>query len=328
MSEIICSVEYALEVQRTPALFSYLQRILDENDAAGQFILTGSNNFLLQQNITQSLAGRIAFIELLPFCLTEIFGESENITIGANSLLLKGFYPPVYDRNLMPEDWYPNYLRTYIERDVRQIKNVTDLIVFERFIRLLAGRTGQKLNYSSLAVEVGVDTKTLQSWIGILESSFIVYLLRPHYKNFNKTLTKRPKLYFHDTGLVCYLLGITTEEQLALHPLRGSIFETFIISELVKKRTNAGRLVNLFYWRDKSHHEIDIIIVNGATQIPIEIKSGKTITSEFFKNVLYLMKLSNEKSGYIIYGGDQVQNRSNGIHVIPWMKLADPEFLK
>lgn len=315
------------EVQRTPDLFSYLQGILDEKDDPGQFILTGSNNFLLQQNITQSLAGRIAYLELLPFSLVELSHDDSLVSDHLDHLMLKGFYPPLHVRDIRPEDWYANYLRTYIERDVRQIKNVTDLIIFERFMRLLAGRTGQEINFTALAVEAGADVKTIQSWVGVLESSFIIYLLRPLYKNYNKTLTKRPKVYFHDTGLACSLMGITTAQQLNIHPLRGSIFETFIVSELVKKRTNAGKRVNLFYWRDKTGYEIDVIIDNVLSLLPVEIKSGKTITSEFFKNMLYWLNVSGEKSGYVLYGGDQEQKRSNGITVTGWERLKERNFL-
>jgi len=309
------------EVQRTPELFSYLQEILDNSSETGRFILTGSNNFLLQQNISQTLAGRVAIINLLPFSTAEIFSDRQT-SPDENILMLKGHYPPIYDPGIPPEDWFPNYLRTYIDRDVRQIKNITDLIVFERFIRLLAGRTGQELNLTSLAVDTGVDTKTVQSWIGILESSFIIYLLRPHFKNFNKTLIKRPKIYFYDTGLVCSLLGITHEEQLALHPLRGSLFECLIVTELLKKRTNAGKPVNLYYWRDKTGHEVDVVIDNGLTLLPIEIKAGKTINGEFFKNLLYWNKLSGEQKAYIIYAGDQEEERSNGVSVINWFEMV------
>ncbi len=305
------------EVQRTPELFSYLQEILDNNQAPGQFILTGSNNFLLQQNISQTLAGRIAFLNLLPFSIEELYSIPQGLSDNSN-LLLTGLYPPIYDRHFSPEDWYPNYIRTYIDRDVRQIKNITDLIIFERFMGLLAGRNGQELNLSSLAVETGVDTKTIQSWIGILESSFIIYLLKPHFKNFNKTIVKRPKVYFYDTGLVCSLMGISSESQLVNHPSRGALFESLIISELVKKRTNAGRPINLYYWRDKTGHEIDIIIDNAGDLIPIEIKSGKTVSTEFFKNILYWKTLSEAPKGYVVYGGVQEQNRSNGIEVIGW----------
>jgi predicted AAA+ superfamily ATPase len=315
------------EVQRTPELFSYLQGILDNSADAGQFILTGSNNFLLQQTITQSLAGRVAYLQLLPFSLGELYGPRDQEIPSMDRILLDGFYPPIHDRKIAPQDWYPNYLRTYVERDVRQIKNVSDLIVFERFIRLLAGRTGQELNMTSIAVEVGVDTKTIQAWIGILESSFIIFLLRPHFRNFNKTITKRPKVYFYDTGLICSLLGINDENQLRSHPIRGNLFETFVVSELVKKRTNAGREISLFYWRDKTGREVDVVIDDGTSLLPLEIKSGKTVHQEFFKNLLYWLKLSGNDKGVVLYGGDQRQERSNGITIVGWEQLAEDDFL-
>jgi predicted AAA+ superfamily ATPase len=309
------------EVQRTPEIFSYLQEVLDSFSEPGRFILTGSNNFLLQQNISQSLAGRVAILNLLPFSAEELFSNIPD----ENELILKGLYPPVYDMGIPPQDWYPNYLRTYIDRDVRQIKNISDLIVFERFVRLLAGRSGQELNMASLAVETGVDTKTVQSWIGILESSFIIYLLRPHYKNFNKTLVKRPKVYFYDTGLVCSLLGITAKEQLLQHPLRGSLFESLLVTELLKKRTNAGRQINLYYWRDKTGHEVDVIVDKGTSLFPIEIKAGKTINNEYFKGLSYWNKLSAEKSGLIIYAGEQEELRSTGISVMNWFTMVQSD---
>ena len=315
------------EVQRTPDLFSYLQGVLDERNRMGEFILTGSNNFLLQQNITQSLAGRVAYLQLLPFALQELYNRDAPELNNQDTVLLTGCYPPIHDHGIPPMDWFPNYLRTYIERDVRQIKNVTDLIVFERFVRLLAGRSGQELNITPLAIEVGVDIKTIQSWIGILESSFIIFLLRPHFKNFNKTITKRPKIYFYDTGLVCSLLGITQEKQLETHPLRGNIFETLVVSELIKKRTNTGREINLFYWRDKTGREVDVVVDQVDDLIPVEIKSGKTIHTEFFKNLAYWMGLSDTKRGYVIYGGDQNQSRSSGIQVNSWRDLAVRDFL-
>ena len=279
------------EVQRAPILFSYLQEILDNTKVKGLFILSGSNNFLLQQTISQTLAGRVGYINLLPFSIAEL-SKAKLLSADDSKLMLKGFYPPIYDQKIPPEDWCPNYIRTYIEKDVRQIKNITDLIVFERFMKLLAGRSGQELNNSALAVETGVDVKTIQSWIGILESSFIVYLLKPHYKNFNKTIVKRPKVYFYDTALVCYLLGIRNVSQLNTHPLKGAIFEGMVVTELIKKRTNAGLPINVYYWRDKAGHEIDVIIDNGNKLLPIEIKSGKTINTEFFKNIDYWCDLS------------------------------------
>ena len=308
------------EVQRAPELFSYLQEVLDESPESGRFILTGSNNFLLQQNISQTLAGRVAILTLLPFSTEELYDKGNNVP-DENQIIFKGLYPPIYEPGIPPEDWFPNYLRTYIDRDVRQIKNITDLIVFERFIRLLAGRNGQELNLTSLAVDTGVDTKTVQSWIGVLESSFIIYLLRPHYKNFNKTLIKRPKVYFYDTGLVCSLLGISQAGQLPLHPLRGALFESLVVTELVKQRTNAGKPVNLYYWRDKTGHEVDIVIDNGLSLIPVEIKAGKTVNNEFFGNIIYWNKLSGATTGYIAYAGNQIEERSNGITVLNWFEL-------
>jgi uncharacterized protein len=308
------------EVQRAPELFSYLQEILDDSPEPGRFILTGSNNFLLQQNISQTLAGRVAILNLLPFSTEELYSQPSDVP-DENQIIFKGLYPPIYEPGIPPEDWFPNYLRTYIDRDVRQIKNITDLIIFERFIRLLAGRNGQELNLTSLAVDTGVDTKTVQSWIAILESSFIIYLLRPHFKNFNKTLIKRPKVYFYDTGLVCSLLGISSVEQLPLHPLRGALFESLVVTELVKQRTNTGKPVNLYYWRDKTGHEVDVVIDNGLSLVPVEVKAGKTVNNEFFSNITYWNKLSGATRGHIAYSGNQIEERSNGITVLNWFEL-------
>ncbi|MFM8432162.1 MAG: ATP-binding protein [Bacteroidota bacterium] len=312
------------EVQRVPALFSYLQEILDDSKTKGLFILSGSNNFLLQQTISQTLAGRVGYMNLLPFSVSEL-KKSKLLPESDDELMLKGFYPPVYDQKIPPQDWCPNYIRTYIEKDLRQIKNITDLIVFEKFIKLLAGRSSQELNYSSLSVEIGVDVKTVQSWIGILESSFIIYLLKPHHKNFNKTIVKRPKLYFYDTALVCYLLGIRNTLQLTTHPLRGAVFEGMVVTELIKKRTNVGSEINLFYWRDKTGHEIDIIVDDGGKLLPIEIKSGKTINMEFFKNIEYWSKLSKSDKSILLYAGEQSQKRTNGKEIFNWRSLINHE---
>jgi predicted AAA+ superfamily ATPase len=309
------------EVQRTPDLFSYLQEVVDNGKQKGEFILTGSNNFLLQQSISQSLAGRVAHLFLLPLSVPEL-ASADLLLPADDDLMLTGFYPPVYDQHIPAPDWSQNYIRTYVERDVRQIKNITDLLVFERFMALLAGRCGQELNLSALAVEAGVDAKTVQSWIGILESSFIIYLLKPHFRNFNKTIVKRPKLYFYDTALVCSLLRITQLEHIRSHPLRGAIFENMVVSDLVKQRTNAGLPVNLFFWRDKTGHEVDIIVDEAGVLLPIEIKSGQTIHAEFFKNITYWQALSNTHRAYILYAGQQTQQRSNGITVRNWREMV------
>ncbi len=313
------------EVQRVPILFSYLQEVLDNSKVKGLFILSGSNNFLLQQTISQTLAGRVGYINLLPFSISEL-KKAKLLPNDDDTLMLNGFYPPIYDQEIPPADWCPNYIRTYIEKDVRQIKNITDLIVFERFIKLLAGRSGQELNNSALAVETGVDVKTIQSWIGILESSYIIYLLKPHHKNFNKTIVKRPKVYFYDTAIVCYLLGIRDNSQLQTHPLRGAIFEGMVVTELIKKRTNAGLPINLFYWRDKTGHEIDIIVDNAGKLLPIEIKSGKTINTEFFKNMDYWSDLSKVKKSMVLYAGSQNQKRSIGRETLNWRSLMTQDF--
>jgi predicted AAA+ superfamily ATPase len=310
------------EVQRTPQLFSYLQEILDNTSEKGKFILTGSNNFLLQQNISQTLAGRVGYFNLLPFSIKELI-NSNLIPKIDEELIFKGFYPPIYDQVIEPVDWYPNYIRTYIERDVRQIKNISDLLVFEKFIKLLAGRTSQELNFSSLSVEVGVDIKTIQAWIGILESSFIIYLLKPHHKNFNKIIVKRPKIYFYDTALVCSLLGITKWEQLINYPLKGALFETMVVTEMIKKRTNEGKQINLYYWRDKTGHEVDLIVDDAGELLPIEIKAGKTINNEFLKTLKYWNTLSKGNKSVLLYGGEQQQQRTDGTLITNWRNIAE-----
>ncbi|WP_396175131.1 ATP-binding protein [Flavobacterium sp.] len=313
------------EVQRTPLLFSYLQEILDNSNQKGLFILTGSNNFLLQESISQSLAGRVGYLNLLPFSVKELL--SENLLPETDEeVMVNGFYPPIYDQRISSLDWVPNYIKTYIERDVRQIKNVSDLLIFEKFMSVLAGRTSQELNLTSISNEVGVDLKTVQSWIGILESSFIIYLLKPHFQNYNKTIVKRPKVYFYDTGLVCSFLRISTISQLENHPLKGAIFETMVVIEMVKKYTNQGINPPLFYWRDKTGHEIDLIIDKGNLLTPIEIKSSKTINSDFFKNLKYWNHLSKMNKAVLIYSGIQEQNRSDGTLITNWKNISNLGF--
>ena len=306
------------EAQRVPELFSYLQQVLDDSDKTGQFILTGSNNFLLQENIAQSLAGRIGLLTLLPFSMSEV---GINKTTSINELLFKGLYPPLYDKKLDAGSWYANYITTYVERDVRLIKNITNFSAFERFIKLCAGRCGQLLNMHNLAIETGVDSKTIASWLGILEMNYIIFRLNPHHKNFNKRVVKMPKIYFYDTGLAVSLLGIERAEQLLLHPFRGNLFENLIVVELLKQRFNRGLKSNLSFWRDNVGHEVDVIMQNGDILTPIEIKSGQTVTNEFFNGLQFWEKISPDSNGYIIYGGHSKQKRSNGIEVLPFYSI-------
>ncbi|MBP2833271.1 ATP-binding protein [Aquimarina sp. U1-2] len=308
------------EAQRAPHLFSYLQQMLDEKEDRAQFIITGSNNFLLQQNSTQSLAGRVGYLTLLPFSLSEI---KTNAPQDISELLFKGFYPPLYDQPFDIQSWFSNYIRTYIERDVRQLKGIENLIIFERFVKLCAGRIGQLLNKNALAIEVGVDNKTIESWIGVLEASFIVFRLQPHHKNFNKRIVKMPKLYFYDVGLASALLGIQHANQWELHPFKGNVFENLIIVEFLKQRFNQGKPNNLYFWRNNTGNEVDIIIDNFEELIPVEIKSGKTITQEYFKGLHYWNKLTGSLGGMVIYGGSTYQKRSGQIEVIPYRSMSE-----
>lgn len=307
------------EVQRVPELFSYLQQVLDDSDKTGQFILTGSNNFLLQENISQSLAGRIGLLTLLPFSMNEV-GINKSTSI--NELIFKGLYPPLYDKKFDTATWFANYITTYVERDVRLIKNITNFSAFERFIRLCAGRCGQLLNMHSLAIEAGVDGKTIASWIGILEMSYIIFKLHPHHKNFNKRIVKMPKIYFYDTGLAASLLGLESAEQLVLNPFRGSLFENLIIVELLKQRFNRGLKSNLSFWRDNVGHEIDLLLQNGDALTPVEIKAGQTVTNDYFKGLEFWEKINPGSKRYIVYAGYNKQKRSNGIEILPFYSIT------
>jgi predicted AAA+ superfamily ATPase len=305
------------EAQRVPELFSYLQQVLDESNEKGRFILTGSNNFLMLENISQTLAGRIGYLELLPFCYSEI-QKIPDQDLHLNQMIFSGGYPAVTFDRIDPEFWFPSYIRTYIERDVRQIKNITNLNLFQKLLYLCAGRTGQQLNLNNLAIECGVDHKTIGAWIEILQASYVIHLLPPFYNNFSKRIIKSPKLYFYDTGLACALQGIHTPSQLSLHSSRGSLFENYIINELIKTRFNKGLRSNLFYWRDVSGHEIDVVVDHGSYAAAIELKSGMTIVPDFFKGLTFWQELTKYEKSYIIYGGEDAQKRSSGIEIIPW----------
>jgi predicted AAA+ superfamily ATPase len=309
------------EIQRAPHLFSYLQQILDETKKRGLFILTGSNNFLLQENITQTLAGRIAYLQLLPISFDEM-RIGKKMKADYKWHILRGAYPEVLTNKLSHEDWYAGYISTYVERDVRQLKNIGNLTQFAKLLRLCAGRTGQILNLTSLSNDCGIDQKTVASWISILQSSFIVYLLRPYYGNFNKRVIKSPKLYFYDTGLACSLLGIKTTEQLATHNAKGALFENLMILELLKARLNEGAEDNLYFWRDKTGNEIDLITDDAGRLQIYEMKSAETISSDFFAGLDYFTKLNSDvQQRLLVYGGKQMQTRSNGILVKPWNEL-------
>ena len=322
------------EIQRTPELFSYIQTIVDVKDISGQFILTGSQNFLLLQKVSQSLAGRCAILHLLPFSLSEIRQRqplSVDI-IGRHlpkrnrcldedlaTVLVNGFYPRIHDKRLSPFEWLSNYYQTYIERDVRDVLNVGDLETFSRFVRLCAGRNGQLLNLSSLANDCGVTHTTSKRWISILETGFIIFLLRPHFKNFSKRLIKSPKLYFLDTGLLSYLLKIRSAEDFRMHALYGSIFETYVISELLKNYLNRGEEHPIYFWRDSTGNEIDVLIDQGDELTPLEIKAGQTVNPDFFKGIQSWKKLTKniDQPSALVYGGDRSHIRS-GTHVYPW----------
>lgn len=325
------------EVQRTPDLFSYIQTIVDQDGHPGQFILSGSQNFLLLRSISQSLAGRSAVLHLLPFSLAELGGrrslqissigrnlprQKNPAQIGLMETLFRGFYPRIHDKDLDARKWLGHYYRTYVERDVREIVNVGDIESFSRFVRLCAGRTGQLLNLSSLANDAGITHTTARRWVSILEASFLVTLLRPYHRNFSKRLIKSPKLYFLDTGLLCYLLRIQSPEDLWLHAMRGSVFESFVLSELAKNALNRGDEPNLYFWRDSTGHEIDIIIEQEEDPIALEVKSGQTVARDFFSGLRYWRGLVGDPlaPAALVYGGDRSFKRE-GVTVYRWSDL-------
>lgn len=295
------------EIQRLPKLLSYIQTIVDETNQKGRFILTGSHQLELHQAITQSLAGRTALLTLLPMSLGEL--HQAGIDLSLDSSLLRGGYPRIHKDGLNPTKAYRNYFQTYVERDLRQLINVKDLMQFERFVRICAGRAGQILNLEEMGGEVGISSHTVKQWISMLEASFIVFRLQPYFENFGKRIIKSPKLYFTDVGLVTYLLGIENEEQLSRDPLRGHLVENLIVLELLKWRLNHGLDPNLYYFRDVQKNEIDVIFKDGNTLIPIEIKSAYSYNSEFLKKLFSFQQMVENRApkGYLIYAGDQEQ---------------------
>jgi predicted AAA+ superfamily ATPase len=309
------------EIQRVPHLFSYLQGLIDEHTSrTGIFILTGSQNFLLLENITQSLAGRIAFIHLLPFSYHEL-RSTEWKTSTLDFYIFQGGYPRLYDKAIEPVDFYPNYILTYVERDVRQLKNINNLAVFQRFLKVCATRVGQIINYASIGNDCGIDQKTVVSWLGILETSFIAFTLEPFYNNLGKRLLQMPKLYFYDTGLCCSLLEIDNEVQLANHPLRGALFENFVLLELLKHRFNSGLRSSFYFWRDRTGNEIDILFDKAAGAIPIEIKAGATYNNSFLKGIDYWIKIQpGTTQSFLVYTGE-ASFQQQGTEIINWKEL-------
>ena len=310
------------EAQRCPALFQTMQGIVDEAGQPGQFIVTGSQQFGLLTGISQSLAGRVAMHHLLPFSAAEL-RRVELLPENLETTLFKGSYPPIYDRYLEPSAWYANYVQTYLERDVRQLINVRDLTQFQRFLRLCAGRSGQLLNLSALGDETGVSHNTIREWLSVLEASFVIHRLPPFHRNFNKRLVKTPKLYFYDTGLMSWLLGIEEARQISTHPLRGALFETWVVGEFVKKRLNAGRTPNLSFWRDRSGHEVDLLMPENAGVRPVEIKSGATLQRDAWRGLAQWRNLAGTESGrpMLVYGGDESQTRSD-VDVVAWQDIT------
>lgn len=309
------------EAQRCPELFSWLQGIVDEHRRPGHFILTGSQQFGLLSGITQSLAGRVALLNLLPFTAAELrrAGLMPNTP---DEAIHKGSYPPIYDRNLDPGTWYANYVQTYLERDVRQLINVRDLGQFQRFLRLCAGRSGQLLNLNALGDEADLSHNTARDWISVLEASYIVHRLPPQHRNFNKRLVKTPKLYFHDAGLAAWLLGIETPAQLATHPQRGALFETWVVAEFLKNRLNTAKPSNLSFWRDRSGHEVDLLMESGGRLQAIEIKSGATPTRDAMRGLEKWRQIAGDQADrpWLVYGGDETQERSD-VKLLTWREI-------
>ena len=311
------------EVQRVPDLFSYIQSRVDDSGMMGQFILSGSQNFHLLNNITQTLAGRVALFKLLPFDFTEL---------KANNLLdelytqacLKGFYPAIFDREIDPVVFYANYIQTYLEKDVTELLNIKDLKLFRTFLGLCAGRAGQLLNYSALANECDISHNTAKSWLSILESSYIIFLLQPFHENFNKRLVKSPKLYFYDTGLLNHLLGIRTAVELSENRLKGNIFENLILAEYQKQNHHLYLHEDYYFWQDSNAHEVDMLMKKGQAFSIYEIKATQTINNSLFKEMDRFEEISApaKVTKTLIYGGTENEKRTR-YNVLSWKNISD-----
>lgn len=313
------------EVHRVPELLSYLQPMVDELRGAGRFVLTGSANFALLHSIGQSLAGRTALLELLPLSLAEVRRFPAPPT-DLRELLWRGSAPAVYDRGLTPDEWYPSYVATYAERDVRAILNVGDLTAFQTFLRLCAGRTGQLVNLSALGADAGVTHATARAWLSVLDAGYVAWRLPPFHANVTSRLVKTAKLHFFDTGIICYLLGIRSPSQLRDHPLRGAIFETWVAAEIRKVRVHRGLPPNLSFFRDRKGNEVDLVIERAGELLAIDTKSGHTVADDFFAGLRAFASLlaagrpRRRVRPFVVYGGEEAQDRSAGT-VVPWSHL-------
>lgn len=297
------------EIQWVPELFSYLQVISDERNKPGEYILTGSQNFLLSSQITQSLAGRVAMLNLLPFSLNELQLDRE--VKKWEDLAVGGGYPRKYQFDIDPDDFYSNYIQTYLERDARQILNIKDLAIFQKFIQLLAGRAGHLFNQSSFSNELGLDNKTVNSWLGVLEASYIAFRLPSYYQNFNKRILKSPKVYFYDTGVLCNILGIKKANDLNLHFARGQVFENLIITEIIKNEANQGKKPSCYFWRDTNQNEVDLLQEKDGKLIAIEIKASETFHNDFLKGLKNFQKVAPHAESKLIYAGQMKHRREN-----------------
>jgi predicted AAA+ superfamily ATPase len=306
------------EIQKFPDLFSYIQVEVDEKKIPGQFIITGSEQFELSEKISQSLAGRVANLTLLPLAISELANIPEY-----QKLAIDGFYPKIYDKHILPKDYYRDYLSTYVERDVRQIKNIGDLSSFQRFLQLVAGRVGQVANLSSMASDTGVSHRTIESWLSVLEASYIIIRLQPYFQNFGKRVIKSPKLYFYDIGLLCYLLGINTEEEINGHFATGHIFENMVIADRLKSNFNERSSDKLYFFRDNNGLEVDLIIDQGRSQAGVEIKSGQTYASEMMSGLVAWQKLNPHanKTGYLVFNGDLEQKIGSNL-ILNWKSFC------
>jgi predicted AAA+ superfamily ATPase len=326
------------EIQRVPHLFSYLQEKVDLNPTPAQYILTGSQQFLLMESISQSLAGRVINFKLYPFTYNELGGRCEDNSLeeiftikkdavcpstGIEDILFTGMYPRIHDKKLSPRKWLENYVMTYIERDIRQLVNVSNLRTFENFLKIIASQSGQLINFSSLSGLSGISLPTAKSWISLLETSGIIFILSPHHRSFSKRVVKTPKLFFTDTGLLCFLLSVRDSHDLKSHPLYGNIFETFVISEFYKRICHIAEIPPLYFWRDKTGNEIDLVVDFGNKLFPVEIKASRTYSASFKDNIVkwFALKGNTQTEGLILFNGEEVLGSQSNIPAAPWWQL-------